>query len=141
MYGRGKKLRQLREAAGLTQKELACKAHLSESAIRMWELGERKPKPKAVQKLADALRVSPKVFNGYDVEDEDDCAHVLMRIEDEFGLMPAVSDEKPVILAGDVMGKFIGEWAEARERLSSGRMSRQEYERWKDSYAGLDVKR
>jgi transcriptional regulator with XRE-family HTH domain len=55
----GARLRQLREAAGLTQEELAWRAGLSAKAISMLERGERKhPYPHTVRSLADALKLS-----------------------------------------------------------------------------------
>ena len=52
----GARLRRLREAAGLTQEELASRAGLSGRAIRSLERGERRrPYPHTVRTLADAL--------------------------------------------------------------------------------------
>jgi predicted ATPase/transcriptional regulator with XRE-family HTH domain len=52
----GARLRRLREAAGLTQEELAQRAGLSRKAISVLERGERKrPYPHTVRSLADAL--------------------------------------------------------------------------------------
>ena len=55
----GARLRRLREAAGLTQEELAERAGLTAKAISMLERGERKrPYPHTVRSLADALKLS-----------------------------------------------------------------------------------
>jgi predicted ATPase/transcriptional regulator with XRE-family HTH domain len=52
----GARLRRLREAAGLTQEELAERAGLTRKAISVLERGERKrPYPHTVRSLADAL--------------------------------------------------------------------------------------
>jgi predicted ATPase/transcriptional regulator with XRE-family HTH domain len=52
----GAKLRELREAAGLTQEELASRAGLTAKAVSALERGERKrPYPHTVRSLADAL--------------------------------------------------------------------------------------
>ena len=54
----GARLRRLREAAGLTQEELASRAGLSTRGIASLERGERKhPYPHTVRSLADALRL------------------------------------------------------------------------------------
>lgn len=45
---------------GMTQKELAIKAHLAEITIRKYESGERYPKTEQLKKIADALSVSVK---------------------------------------------------------------------------------
>ena len=52
----GSRLRRLREAAGLTQEELASEAGLTAKAISVLERGERKrPYPHTVRAIADAL--------------------------------------------------------------------------------------
>src|SRR3712207_250621 len=55
----GSRLRRLREAAGLTQEELALRAGLSPRAISALERGERqRPYPHTVRTLADARGLS-----------------------------------------------------------------------------------
>ena len=55
----GAHLRQLREAAGFTQEELAARSGLTAKAISVLERGERKrPYPHTVRALADALGLS-----------------------------------------------------------------------------------
>ena len=54
----GARLRQLREAAALTQDELATRAGLTVKAVGALERGERRyPYPHTVRSLADALRL------------------------------------------------------------------------------------
>ena len=55
----GERLRRLREAAGLTQEELASKAGVTAKAVSSLERGERRrPYPHTVRSLADALELS-----------------------------------------------------------------------------------
>jgi transcriptional regulator with XRE-family HTH domain len=56
------KLRHLREAAGLTQTQLAEKAGMHRQGIAKLERGEREPTWATVQALADALGVSCDVL-------------------------------------------------------------------------------
>ena len=58
----GSRLRQLREKAGLTQKELAEKAGLSQNGISQWEAGKREPAWSAVLALCGALGVDCRAF-------------------------------------------------------------------------------
>jgi transcriptional regulator with XRE-family HTH domain len=52
-------LRRLREAAGLTQEELASRAGLTAKAVSALERGERRrPYPHTIRSLADALELS-----------------------------------------------------------------------------------
>src|SRR5919199_2505481 len=55
----GTVLRELREAGGLTQEELASRAGLTAKAVSALERGERKrPYPHTVRALADTLELS-----------------------------------------------------------------------------------
>lgn len=58
----GPRLKELREAAGLSQKQLAEKAGLSQSAIGHWEQELRKPNWDNVQSLCAALGVDCRAF-------------------------------------------------------------------------------
>ncbi len=50
----------LRELKALSQRELAERAHLSVTTVNRIEMGKRKPMPKTVRKLAQALGVTPE---------------------------------------------------------------------------------
>jgi len=53
-------LRRLRELRALSQRELAARANLSVTTVNQIEGGQRKPMPRTVRKLAQALEVSPE---------------------------------------------------------------------------------
>lgn len=52
------KIKRLRKEKGMTQKQLAQKCGMSESALRQYEIGYRNPKIKTVRKIAEALGIS-----------------------------------------------------------------------------------
>jgi transcriptional regulator with XRE-family HTH domain len=56
------RLRELREAAGLSREELAKKAGVSEPGLIKWEQGEREPGWSNVLALAQALGVTCEAF-------------------------------------------------------------------------------
>jgi transcriptional regulator with XRE-family HTH domain len=56
------RLKELREAAGLTQKELADRAKVSQRAVSHWEQGLREPGWAAVLTLAEVLGVDCTAF-------------------------------------------------------------------------------
>lgn len=58
----GERLRNLRETAGLTQKELADRAGLVQGAVGHWETGLRSPSWGSFRALCLALNVSCEVF-------------------------------------------------------------------------------
>ncbi len=50
----------LRALRALSQRELAARARLSVTTVKRIETGQRKPMPKTVRKLAEALGVTPE---------------------------------------------------------------------------------
>lgn len=64
MVNFGERLKHLRKERNLTQKELANKIKVKDSVISFYELGERKPSPEVVKKLAIALHVSSDYLLG-----------------------------------------------------------------------------
>lgn len=56
----GDRVRQLRDRAGMSQEELADAARLHRTAIGFIERGERGSTLQTIEKLAKALRVSPR---------------------------------------------------------------------------------
>jgi transcriptional regulator with XRE-family HTH domain len=63
-----RRLRQLRDAAGLTQGQLAEKAGLHRQGIAKLEMGDREPAWGTVQALAKALGVTCSAFEEADAE-------------------------------------------------------------------------
>lgn len=53
------KIRELREAKGMTQKELADALGINQSAVARWETGENEPTAFNVRRIADVLGTSP----------------------------------------------------------------------------------
>lgn len=69
---KGSILKKLRDSAGLTQKELAEKLQISDSTIRMIELGYREGTKKNVAKIANFFDVSVDYLEGRELQREDD---------------------------------------------------------------------
>lgn len=65
----GKKLKELRKINGISQKELANRANLSIATIQGYEQNKYKPKIATIEKLANALRVSPSEIAGIEYFD------------------------------------------------------------------------
>lgn len=55
----GQLLRRARKKAGLTQAELAEKLNISYQNISQWERDLRQPKVETLEKIAEALKISP----------------------------------------------------------------------------------
>ncbi|MGI6010170.1 MAG: helix-turn-helix domain-containing protein [Ruminococcus sp.] len=59
------KLRELRQANGLSQKKLAEKLGVAQSSINYWEKGQRVPSSDAIQKIADFFKLTTDELLGY----------------------------------------------------------------------------
>ena len=59
-------LRQLREAAGLTQRELGNRIGVSGQAVAQWATGVKRPSVENLTKLADVLETSTDAILGRD---------------------------------------------------------------------------
>jgi transcriptional regulator with XRE-family HTH domain len=64
----GKRLAEVREAAGFTQSSLARAVGLSQSAISQIEAGERNPSYETIRQLATAMGLTPSYLVGGEVE-------------------------------------------------------------------------
>ena len=53
----GERIRKARTERGMTQKELADKCGMFDSAIRRYELGTQKPKRETIERIATALEI------------------------------------------------------------------------------------
>ena len=83
------KIRELRQNAGLTQKELAERMYKSESAIRMWELGKSEPDLLSINALAEIFNVSADVILGNDtVQDTSELSDLKREIHAAIDEMP-----------------------------------------------------
>lgn len=60
----GDKLKELRTAKGMTQKNLADAVGVAQSAIARWEIGQQIPSFDVVQAICLSLGVSCNVFDG-----------------------------------------------------------------------------
>lgn len=60
----GKKIKELREEKGITQRELAKKINVMDKTISKWENGILEPNMESLKKLADYFNVSIECFYG-----------------------------------------------------------------------------
>ena len=69
MFNFGNTLKELRQKAGLTQKDLASKVGVTKSVISYYELSERSPSPEMLIKLAAVFHVSTDFLLGFQKQD------------------------------------------------------------------------
>lgn len=133
-----KKIKALREELGLTQKEVAQRAGLTESAYRAYELGDRKPKLEAVEKLAKVFEVKAEYLSTPEFRNQEEFVYALMDCEDLFGFEPREIDGIAAIVPdpdaeGDGFARFVRGWCNVRRKLDAQEITSEEYEKWKRS--------
>ena len=143
----GKKIKRFRTAFGLSQKELAQKSGLSEPAIRNYELGNRTPSEKQLEKIAGALGVSIYAISNPNLENYDAVLHALFYLEDEYSFIPKEIDGQVYLAvenknaATRTVSKMLSSWNSEFEKLKSGEINKEEYDMWRYSYPRIKAER
>ncbi len=143
----GKKIKRFRTAFGLSQKELAQRAGMSEPAIRNYELGNRAPSDKQLEKIAGALGVSIYAISNPNLENYDAVLHALFYLEDEYSFIPKEIDGQVYLAvenknaATRTVSKMLSSWNSEFEKLKSGEINKEEYDMWRYSYPLIKAER
>lgn len=143
----GKKIKRFRTAFGLSQKELAQRAGMSEPAIRNYELGNRTPSEKQLKKIADALGISMFAISNPNLESYQGVLHALFLLEDEYGIVPKEIDgqvylsiENKKAVTSNV-SDGLRSWNSESNKLKSGEITKEEYDMWRYSYPRIKAER
>lgn len=151
----GEKIKKFRLKLNISQKLLATWCHMSEPAIRNYELGNRQPSEKQIQKIADSLGVSPFAISNPNLDSYDGIMHALFYLEDNYGLVP-VKGENGYFLKFDAknypynsMTKRIENWFEEKERTAplstddeeTVARKEKEYDLWRYNYPTSEAER
>lgn len=122
----GKSIREIRLRRRLTQREVSeAIGGISESALRSYELGERRPKQ-------NTLDVAPACFDTYGIEHYDELMHTLFLLEDRFGIEPCADGS--IRFTDEAIQSCVCTWRDWKEFLKEGKITREEYENRKDSF-------
>lgn len=129
----GKSIREIRLRRGLTQREVSeAIGGISESALRSYELGERRPKQNTLERIAETLDVAPACFDTYGIERYDELVHALFLLEDRFGIEPCADGS--IRFTDEAIQSCVCTWRDCKEFLEKGKITREEYENRKDSF-------
>ncbi len=90
--GSGQRLRDLREAAGLSQAKLAELTGVTRNAVSQWEGGETQPSSRRLAKLAKALRVPIDEIMASPAQARDRILNAAERLFDRLGIAEANVD-------------------------------------------------
>ncbi|MCB1503859.1 MAG: helix-turn-helix domain-containing protein [Hyphomicrobiaceae bacterium] len=88
----GRRLRELREAAGFSQTKLASMMDVSRNAISQWETGETQPSSRRLAKLAKILRVPIDTIMAPTQDVRDKILNAAERLFDRIGIGEASVD-------------------------------------------------
>ena len=144
----GTLIRQYRIIAELTQKQLAEKCDISESAIRNYELGNRYPDKDTLMKIADGLGVNYYTLADPNFYDPAGALHVLFDLERYYGLCPEMKNGKVILSFGerpewavptepkntDMLRIMMEKWIQVRDELKEGTITDNDYFMWESWY-------
>lgn len=143
----GEKIKKFRVNQGLSQKQLALIAGMSEPAVRNYELGNRTPSFQQLERLALALKLSPYALANPCLENRHGVMQALFSMEDDFNLRPVEVDGQ-VMLCIDRQNKKpaptlteddLRDWCRVAIELAEGEISQEEYDEWRYSYPRVKV--
>jgi len=143
----GKKIKRFRTAQGLSQKELAQRSGMSEPAIRNYELGNRTPSDKQLEKIAGALGVSIYAISDPNLENYYGMMHALFYLEDEYSIIPKKIDGQVYLAVenknadSSSISEMLSSWNSEFEKLKSGEITKEEYDMWRYSYPRIKAER
>ena len=134
-----RKLKKLRDELHLTQKEVADKAKITESAYRAYELGDRNPKPEILDRIAKALGVRPEYLSAPTFRNRREFAYAILENEDALGYTVRDINGVRAIVKGygsamDFFAEFVRDWEQMRENLGNREITKEEYEDWKRTW-------
>lgn len=89
------RIKELREALGIKQEELAMLCNVTQSTISLWEIGKTAPRRKALEKLADRFGVSAGYILGIEGESEDTDSKEVRPRTTEARILSAGVDKMP----------------------------------------------
>lgn len=131
----GEKLKKLRLLRELTQKELAIKSDLTDSAIRNYELGYRSPNKKQLLKIAEALECDVSALIDHTPISVFEFMQILFDYEDDLKIKPLIEESSIGLISHDEnFNDFLVEWDEMRKKHYSEEITDDEFEDWKLSY-------
>lgn len=138
-----RKIKELRTDRGMTQKELAREAGISESAMRSYELGDRTPKPEVLDHIARALKVRPEYLSAPEFKRSLEFTYALLENDDVQDYTVAEINGHPAIVAnaksaGGSFAKLLSEWNDMKTKVEAKEITPEEYAEWKRTYEGAN---
>ncbi|MBQ1555774.1 MAG: helix-turn-helix transcriptional regulator [Clostridia bacterium] len=145
----GEKIAYFRNMRGLTQEYLGMRVGFpkrnADVRIAQYECAARFPKSDMIRKMAMVFKIVPDALTLPDSENHMQIMQILFDWEDAFNLHVEEIDGKLCLCLGeesnpkaDVMAFLLNDWYQQRQKLLSGKMSREEYNDWRYAYPMYD---
>lgn len=146
----GERIRFFRNLCGKTQKYLGQVVGFPEKTadirIAQYESGSRTPKADLTNKLAEVFDISPQALSVPDIDSYNGLMHTLFTLEDLYGFRIDKLDDELCIRLDKGMGTnylkmfdMFSSWQEQAQKLKSGEISKEEYDRWRYTYPEVDI--
>lgn len=131
----GEKIRKYRTQNGLSQKALGEACHMSEPAIRNYELGNRHPGKEQLEKIAKALGISVFAISDPDLDSEDGVMHALFALESAYGFRIKKTDlEVGLVCDDESMQARLDYWSKMHSKFKDGEITDADYKDWQATY-------
>ena len=146
------RIRFFRKMRGMTQKYLGMLMGFPERSadVRMaqYETGSRTPKADLTRALANAFEVSPNALTIPDIDTDIGLMHTLFALEDLRGLTIGKLDGEICLRLDKSRGitylsmfEMLSAWAEQAEKLKTGEITKEDYDRWRYTYPKMEAQR
>lgn len=141
----GERIKHFRNLRGMTMKYLGQEVGFSESTadvrLAQYESGSRTPKADLIEKLAEALEVSPRALAVPDIDSYIGLAHTLFTLEDRYGLKVGEIDGEVCLRLDKSKGMtylnmldILLAWQEQAAKLETGEITKADYDQWRYTY-------
>ena len=141
----GERIKHFRNLRGMTMKYLGQEVGFSESTadvrLAQYESGSRTPKADLIEKLAEALEVSPRALAVPDIDSYIGLAHTLFTLEDRYGLNVGEIDGEVCLRLDKSKGMtylnmldILLAWQEQAVKLEAGEITKADYDQWRYTY-------
>ena len=148
----GERISFFRNLRGMTQKYLGMRVGFPEKSadvrLAQYETGTRTPKADMTAALANMLDVSPSALSVPDIDSYIGLMHTLFTLEDRYGLKVVECDGEVHLRVDVCKGKDADElsrsmiaWREQAAKLEAGKITQEEYDRWRYRYPEYDTTR
>ena len=148
----GERIKHFRNLRGMTMKYLGQEVGFSESTadvrLAQYESGSRTPKADLIEKLAEALEVSPRALAVPDIDNYIGLAHTLFTLEDRYGLKVGEIDGEVCLRLDKSKGvtylnmlDILLAWQEQAAKLEAGEITKADYDQWRYTYPEIPVAR